>query len=114
MHSGSSIPSFHAFGPPARPRVLPRWADILITTVGVAAVGTGAVLWAIDGRCPDGADPENKVACPQVYITKTAGIAMVAAGSAVLVTGTVLLSVDEVRTARGRGQTVSLAWTVRF
>ncbi len=104
--------------PPTRetkPRLLPRWADVLIMSAGVAAIGTGAALWAIDGRCPGGADPNDTEACPQVYITRTAGIATVAVGGAVLLTGTVLLSVDEVRTADNRrAQAVTLSWQMRF
>jgi hypothetical protein len=97
-----------------KPRLLPRWADVLITSAGLVAVGTGAALLAIDGRCPGRANPADTVACPQVYITKTAGILSVAVGGAALVSGSVLLSVDEVRTARGRANTMSLAWTMRF
>ena len=77
-------------------------------------IGTGAALWAIDGSCPDGADPTDLEACPRVYITKTAGIATVAAGGAVLLGGTIMLTVDEVRAGRSRGNEVALTWTWRF
>jgi hypothetical protein len=101
---------------PSKPRgrVLPRWADILLVSAGAAAIGTGAALWAIDGSCPGGADPEDVVACPRVYITRTAGIVTVAAGSALLLGGTIVLTVDEVRAGRQRGTQASLVWTFRF
>jgi hypothetical protein len=83
-------------------------------SAGAAAIGTGAALWAIDGSCPDGADPTDTAACPRVYISKTAGIATVVAGGAVFLTGTVLLTVDEVRIGRERGNTVALTYTLRF
>jgi hypothetical protein len=104
--------------PPPRepkPRMLPRWADILIMSAGAAAIGTGAALWAIDGSCPKGADPNDPIACPRIYMTKTAGIITVAAGGAVFLSGTVLLSVDEVRTARNKSTAaVTLSWAMRF
>jgi len=94
--------------------LLPRWADVLLMSAGAAAIGTGAALWAIDGSCPKGADPNDTSACPQVYVTKVAGIATVAAGSALFLSGTVLLTVDEVRVGRQRGTQASLVWTFRF
>jgi hypothetical protein len=99
--------------------VLPRWADILLLSAGVAAIGAGAALLAIDGRCPnqsvDPSNPSTSVFCPQVYGTKTAGLVTLAAGGAAFLTGTVLLSVDEVRTRNNRREsTVSLAWVMRF
>ncbi len=102
--------------PETKPHILPRWADILIMSAGAAAIGTGAALWAIDGKCPKGANPQDTSACPQVYITKTAGIITVAAGGAALLSGTVLLSIDEVRTARSnkRSSAVTLSWQMRF
>jgi hypothetical protein len=99
---------------PKSPRIMPRWAEIVLMSAGAAAIGTGAALWAIDGSCPDGADPTDTAACPRVYISKTAGIATVVAGGAVFLTGTVLLTVDEVRIGRERGNTVALTYTLRF
>lgn len=98
----------------ARERLLPRWADVLLMSVGAAVIGTGAALWAIDGSCPKGADPNDTAACPQVYTTKVAGIATVATGSALFLSGTVLLTVDEIRVGRQRGTQASLVWTFRF
>lgn len=95
-------------------RIMPRWAEIVLMSAGAAAIGTGAALWAIDGNCPDGGDPRVDPKCPQVYVTKTAGIATLAAGGALFLTGTVLLTVDEVRIGRERGSTVALTYTLRF
>lgn len=95
-------------------RILPRWADILLMTAGAAAVGAGAALWAIDHKCPDLSNPRVAPMCPEVYLTKTAGIITVAGGGALLLTGTVLLSIDEVRVANQRGTQASLMWTLRF
>jgi hypothetical protein len=109
-------------GPDPRPdkpkgtakRILPRWAEIVLMSAGAAAIGTGAALWALDHRCPGGSDPLAEPQCPRVYLTKTAGIATVVAGGAVFLTGTVLLTVDEVRIGRERGNTVALTYTLRF
>lgn len=109
-------------GPDPRPdkpktkskRIMPRWAEIVLMSAGAAAIGTGATLWAIHHRCPDFSDPAVEPMCPRVYYTKAAGIATVAAGGAVFLTGTVLLTVDEVRIGRERGNTVALTYTLRF
>lgn len=100
--------------PPKAKRIMPRWAEVVLMSAGAAAIGTGAALWAIDGKCPGGADPNDTDACPQVYITKTAGIVTLAAGGAVLLTGTLLLTVDEVRVGKQRGTSAMLTYTLRF
>jgi hypothetical protein len=103
--------------PPVAPkpkRIMPRWAEIVLMSAGAVAIGTGAALWAIDQRCTDLSDPLAQPQCPRVYLTKTAGIATIAAGGAVLLTGTLLLTVDEVRVGQARGSTVALTWTMRF
>lgn len=99
---------------PAKKRLLPRWADVLLMTAGAAAIGTGAALWAIDSKCPDLADPLVAPQCPQIYVTKTAGIITLAAGGAVFLAGTITLSIDEVRVANQRDTQASLVWTLRF
>ena len=98
---------------PKKPRLLPRWADVLLLSAGAVAIGTGATLWAIDHKCPDLSNPRTSQ-CPEVLLTKTAGIVTVAGGGALLLTGTVLLTVDEVRVANQRGTQASLMWTFRF
>jgi hypothetical protein len=98
----------------AHKRIMPRWAEVVLMSAGAVAIGTGAALWAIDGSCPSGVDPTNTAACPQVYITKTAGIITLAAGSAAFLVGGITLTVDEVRVGRQRGTEAALVWTVRF
>jgi hypothetical protein len=98
---------------PRKDRILPRWADVLLLSAGAVAIGAGATLWAIDHKCPDLSDARTSQ-CPEVFLTKTAGIITVAGGGALLLTGTVLLSVDEVRVANQRGTQASLMWTLRF
>lgn len=97
----------------AKPRLLPRWADVLLMTAGVAAIGTGATLLAIHAKCPDLSSARDGL-CPQMYVTKTAGIITIAAGSAVFLAGTITLSIDESRVANQRNTQASLVWTFRF
>jgi hypothetical protein len=99
---------------PKSKRIMPRWAEIMLMSAGAVAIGTGATLWAIHHQCPDFTDPLAEPQCPRVYLTKTAGIATVAAGGLVFLTGTVMLTVDEVRIGQARGNTVALNWTLRF
>lgn len=100
---------------PRKPkRIMPRWAEVVLMSAGAVAIGTGATLWAINYKCPDFSDPLADPQCPRVYTTKVAGIATVAAGGLVFLTGTVMLTVDEVRIGRARGNTVALNWTLRF
>lgn len=95
-------------------RILPRWSEAVLIAAGAVAVGVGAALLAIDGKCPGGVDPMDVENCPEVYMSKTPGIASLAAGGAVLVVGGVLLTVDEVRVGRARGRTVQLGLRMRF
>jgi hypothetical protein len=97
-----------------RKRMLPRWAEAVIMVAGAAAVGAGAALIAINGRCPGREDPSDPDACPQVYTTQAPGIGVLAAGGAVLLTGGVLLTVDEVRVGRARAKSVSVGLHLRF
>ncbi|WP_106093000.1 hypothetical protein [Enhygromyxa salina] len=100
-------------GPPRR-RVAPRWTEVTTLVAGGAALVAGAVLWAIDSRCPRGADPNDLAACPELYDTRTGGIALVSAGFAASLTGGVMLIVDETRAGDRRGTELGLAWTTRF
>jgi hypothetical protein len=72
------------------------------------------VLWAIDSRCPRGADPSDLAACPELYDTRAGGIALVSAGFAASLTGGVMLIVDETRIGDRRGTELGLVWTTRF
>lgn len=100
-------------GPP-RHRVAPRWTELTTLVAGGAALVAGAVLWAIDSRCPRGADPNDLAACPELYDTRNAGIALVSAGFAASLTGGVMLIVDETRVGDRRGTELGLMWTTRF
>lgn len=95
-------------------RLAPRWAEISTLSAGVLALAAGAALWAIDSSCPGGADINDPVACPQLYDTRNAGIALVSAGFAASLTGGVMLVVDETRLGQRRGQELGLVWTTQF
>ena len=100
-------------------RTLPRWLEITGMVTGAAVMGAGAVLLTIDGRCQGGGDPLDVEACPDVYATDTAGIAMLAGGGALLVTGGLLLTVDETRLRRADGSTarssrLNVSYTFQF
>jgi hypothetical protein len=81
-------------------RLAPRWAEVLGAGLGVGALTVGASLWAIDDTCPGGRDPNDIVACPQLYDTRRAGITTVVIGSTLLVGSVVMLTVDELRQRR--------------
>lgn len=95
-------------------RSAPRWVEITTLLLGSAAAAAGGVLWAIDSKCPGGADPNDVAACPNLYDTRTAGIALVSAGAAVALTGGVMLTVDESRVGDRRGRELALVWTTKF
>lgn len=59
----------------------PRWGGWRWLTggLGIAALGTGAVLLALDGRCPS--DPPAGQPCPDVYATATPGLITLGAGA---------------------------------
>lgn len=101
--------------PPAETpkRIMPRWAEITMLVGGVAAIGVGAGLLAVDGKCPGGLDPVE-AQCTDVLGTGTAGIITMAAGGALMLTGVITLSVDEVRVNKQKGTQATLAWTLRF
>lgn len=95
-------------------RIMPRGAEIAILFAGVAAIGVGAGLLGINDRCPSGLANPQTTACPQVYVTQTAGIVTLAAGGAIGLLGGITLAVDEVRLGKQRSQQVALTWTLRF
>jgi hypothetical protein len=95
-------------------RVAPRWAEVSTLVIGSAAVLAGAVLWAIDSKCPRGAAASDLDACPDLYDTRTAGVALVSAGGATALLGGVLLVVDAARLGDRRGHALALSWTARF
>lgn len=91
-----------------RVRVAPRWAEIVGVSLGVGLAVTGAVLTALGPTCVE----QNP--CEQLRRYDTAGIPILAVGSALAVAGSVTLAVDEVRVGRIRGRTASIGWQMRF
>jgi hypothetical protein len=75
---------------------LPRWLRPFGATtglLGLGAIGTGAGLLGINGRCTQ--DPiAPALECEQVYQTRTPGIALIATGGAVLALGVVTFSLS--------------------
>ncbi len=96
-----------------RERLLPRWAEIAGMVVGAAGVGAGAALLTLDGKCPGGGDPSDGEACPDLYETTAPAIASMAVGGALLLSGTILLSVDEVR-LRKNERAAGVSVRIRF
>jgi hypothetical protein len=96
-------------------RVLPRWAEIGVMVIGAGAVVAGGVLMGLDGNCPGGLDPMADAAqCPTLYEGTVSGLVAIGVGSALLVTGSVMLSVDEVRLGKETGRQAMLTWRMRF
>jgi hypothetical protein len=101
--------------PSAKRRALPRWAEISGLAVGVGLVVTGGVLLAYHGRCPGGLDPVvDQAECSRLYNNLASGISTAAVGGAALLGFGIVLTVDEVRANRSRGNTTMLTWTTRF
>ena len=93
----------------AKPRKLPRWAGILGIGVGAAVTIAGAVLIAMDGKCPDGSNPRSADPCPDILNTDAVGIALTSVGAATLVGFSVALGVGEARQKKA-----GAALTIRF
>lgn len=101
--------------PPTRKRILPRWAEIGVMVIGAGAVAAGGVLMGLDGKCPGGLDPiADAPQCPELYEGTISGLVSLGVGSALLLTGTVMLSVDEVRVGKETGRQAMVTWTMRF
>jgi hypothetical protein len=100
---------------PSRKRVLPRWAEIGVMVIGAGAIAAGGVLMGLDGKCPGGLDPMADAArCPELYEGTISGLVSLGLGSALLVTGGVMLTVDEVRLGNETGRQAMLTWRMRF
>jgi hypothetical protein len=96
-------------------RILPRWAEITVLTLGVGAVAAGGVLLAMDGNCPGGGDPvADAGSCPEVFESTAAGLVSIGVGSAFLLAGTITLAIDEVRVGKQTGRQAMLTWQMRF
>lgn len=103
--------------PPKSDRLMPRWAEILMTTVGVGAVGAASGLLAIDGRCAGGLPPvdDNGVPCPRLVETTAAGATMLGLGAALLTAGALTLTIDELKTRSGKSEHQAMIhWRMRF
>jgi hypothetical protein len=101
--------------PPPPSRLLPRWAEIGVTAIGLGAVVAGGVMLGLDGHCPKGLDPvADAQSCPKLYEGTVPGLVAIGLGSVFVVAGAVTLSIDEVRVANQRGRQATLAWTMQF
>ncbi|WP_052547736.1 hypothetical protein [Enhygromyxa salina] len=104
--------------PPARKRMLPRAAEISGLVAGVGLVVAGAVLLSLDGKCSKtnqvpGMDTSMED-CGTIYNTTVGGASLLGVGGGLLVVSGVLLSIDEVRVGRAKGQQVMVGATLRF
>ena len=93
----------------AKKRRLPRWAGIVGIGAGAALTIAGAVLIAMDGKCPDGSDPMSADPCPDVLNTDAVGIALTSVGAATLVGFSIALGIGEARQKKA-----GAALTIRF
>ncbi len=90
-------------------RRLPRWAGIVGIGAGAALTIAGAVLIAMDGKCPDGSSPMSGDPCPNVLNTDAVGIALTSVGAATLVGFSIALGIGE-----SRQKKAGAALTIRF
>ncbi|MFV8753983.1 hypothetical protein ACNOYE_25850 [Nannocystaceae bacterium ST9] len=90
------IPDIPAPQPPTK-RLAPRWVEGGLVAAGLSLATVGGVLWGIDGRCRGGGSTDS---CPKVFDTQIAGIATLAGGAALLITGAALLGADQARIRR--------------
>ncbi|NVB40031.1 hypothetical protein G6O69_19455 [Pseudenhygromyxa sp. WMMC2535] len=101
--------------PPPYQRMMPRWAEIGLTVVGIGAIVGGGVALSFDGKCPKKLDPIDDAAdCPSLYESTVPGFVAIGVGAVTTLVGGVMLTVDEVRLGRHKGRQVSLSWTLRF
>ena len=107
---------------PVQPkRKLPRWAELLGVGAGVGLAVSGALMIAYAGRCQDGSDPREDPSitvddCPTPYSPDMLipGAVLTGVGGALLLTSTVLFTVDEVRVGGRKGRQAMLRYTLRF
>lgn len=101
----------------ASPRAL-RIGGAVALSLGLASVGSGTVLWALDGRdygpsCAPGRIDGNG-ACPEVYTTGIAGYVGVGIGVVALAIGTGLLIHQRRDHARRRVRVMATGLELRF
>lgn len=81
---------------------LPRWLrpfGITTGVLGLGAIGAGAGLLGIHGRCVQDAVAPS-LECEQIYQTRTPGIALVATGGVMLALGVVTFSLSFIKPAK--------------
>jgi len=106
-------PPVEADKPPKR--VLPRWASISVALIGAGAAVAGGVMLGLDGTCPGGLDPvADAQDCPELYEGTVPGLVAIGIGSALTLTGSVIIAVDEVRVGKQRGRQATIGWQMRF
>lgn len=87
---------------------LPRWLRPLGIVGGIAGLGlgiSGAVLLSLDGQCA-GATPAPIVECPQVYSSRTPGVALAASGAGLLLAGAISFGLSLRKPTRPQKRTV--------
>ena len=98
-----------------KPRRLPRWAGILGIAVGAGLTVGGAVLLAVDGRCPGGGPTTGPNACSDLLDTLGVGAALTAIGGGTLIGFSVALGIGESRDAkRKKAKSTALMLNFRF
>ena len=96
-------------------RILPLWAEISVAVIGIGAVVAGGVMLGLDGKCPGGLDPVGDAAqCPEIYEGTVPGLVAVGIGSALVLTGTIVIAVDQVRVGKQRGRQATIGWKMHF
>ena len=105
--------------PPPVKRTLPRAAEIAGIAAGVGLIIAGAVLLPLDGKCSNSKqvptmDTTLEECGELIYETTAAAASLLGIGGGLLVVSGVLLSFDEVRVGRAKGQQVMLGVSLRF
>jgi hypothetical protein len=89
---------------------VPRWGSVLGLSLGVGAIAAGAVLVAIDGRCPGGHDPMADIEqCPNIYNTDAGGAVLISVGALAVVSMGAILTITEIQRKRGKSRTSEAA-----
>ena len=93
--------------PPPPKRILSRGGSVTMILIGAAtaAVGVGVIGYVGGTRPPGTGESSGAIG---------AGIATLVVGGALLTTGVVSLSIDEVRLGKARGRQAMLSWTTHF
>jgi hypothetical protein len=102
-------------------RLLPRPVEITAMVAGLGLIASGAVLFAINDKCANDATVKGAVptdgpaACPSLWATDVAGIALMGSGAGLFAAGTILIGIDEVRGAKHeKSARINVGWRFRF